>query len=53
MIVTDIRGQQMHAEEIGAGTNSLVFDASALPAGIYIMRFISDGMNINRKIILR
>ncbi len=53
MVMTDIRGKQLHAEEIGAGTNSLVFDASSMPGGIYIMRFVSDRINISRKIILR
>jgi PKD repeat protein/photosystem II stability/assembly factor-like uncharacterized protein len=52
MSVTDVRGQLIHAEEIGIHENFRSFDASSLQKGVYIMHFVSSEMNVNRKIIV-
>ena len=52
MSVTDVRGQLIHTEEIGMHENFRSFDASSLQKGVYIMHFVSDEMNVNRKIIV-
>ena len=52
MSVTDVRGQLIYAEEIGIHENFTSFDASSLQKGVYIMHFVSDEMNVNRKIIV-
>ncbi len=51
--VTDIRGQVVHSEQVGDGKAVHQFDATSLPQGIYIMSFVSENLNVNRKIIVR
>ena len=53
MSVMDIRGQLIHTEEISSTEAITSYDATSLPQGIYIMSFVSDEMNVNRKIIVR
>ncbi|MCK4569721.1 MAG: PKD domain-containing protein [Bacteroidales bacterium] len=53
MSVRDIRGQHIHTEEIGSEKALVHFDATSLPQGIYIISFISNKLNVNKKIIVR
>jgi len=53
MNILDIRGQLIHTEEISNTTAITSFDASSLTQGIYIMNFVSEELNVNRKIIVR
>ncbi len=53
MNVRNVSGQILHTEEISSDRSSTSFDAASLPAGIYIMSFISDEMSVVKKIILQ
>ena len=53
MRISDVRGHLIHSEQLGNSRSVHQFDASGLPQGIYIMSFISDNLNVNRKIIVR
>ncbi|MCK5765005.1 MAG: PKD domain-containing protein [Bacteroidales bacterium] len=53
MCVRDVRGQLVHREDIAPDIAVSRFDGSALEKGIYIMSFISDEINVNKKIIIR
>ncbi|MCK5079818.1 MAG: T9SS type A sorting domain-containing protein, partial [Bacteroidales bacterium] len=53
MSVRDVRGQLVHREDIAPDIAVSRFDGSALQKGIYVMSFISDEINVNKKIIIR
>jgi len=52
--IFDINGKEMMNQSSGiqtAGQHILLFDGSSLPAGVYIMRIVSNGNAANEKII--
>ena len=53
MSVRTVSGQLMHMESIEASNSMSSFDASALPKGVYVISFVSNEINVNRKIIVR
>jgi len=53
MSVITPNGQMVHTESIDASSSLSSFDASALPKGIYVINFVSNEINVNRKIIIR
>lgn len=53
MRVMDIRGQIVYEESLDQKETLIQLDATDFPAGIYMINFVSDEMNIIKKIIVR
>jgi photosystem II stability/assembly factor-like uncharacterized protein len=53
MDIRSVSGQHILREVIKTGTSFTQFDASALVPGVYFISFTSNGMNVNRKIIVK
>ncbi|MEE4257010.1 MAG: PKD domain-containing protein, partial [Bacteroidales bacterium] len=53
MSIRNLNGQEVWKEDIGSGRKQSIFDASDMPKGIYFISFVSNEMNITRKIVVR
>jgi hypothetical protein len=53
MSIRNLNGQEIWKEDIGKGQNQFSYDASGMPKGIYFISFVSNEMNITRKIVVR
>jgi hypothetical protein len=52
MKLIDVRGQMVYSESVSSNQTLLQLDASSFPAGIYMISFVSDEMNVIQKIIV-
>jgi len=53
MSLGTVNGQLVHMESKGANNSMSSFDASTLPRGVYVISFVSNEINVIRKIIVR
>jgi hypothetical protein len=53
MSVQNVNGQIIYEEMIGQNSSVASFDASSVPAGIYMISFVSNEINVVQKIIVR
>ena len=52
MSVQNVNGQLMYTEKIGTDSDFSRVDASGFPRGIYFISFVSNELNVTRKIIV-
>jgi hypothetical protein len=53
MLVNSAQGQLMFSKDILPAEDNIRLDASNWPGGVYFASFISDGMNVTKKIVAR
>jgi PKD repeat protein/photosystem II stability/assembly factor-like uncharacterized protein len=53
MLVSSAQGQLMFSKDILPAEDNIRLDASNWPGGVYFASFISDGMNVTKKIVVR
>jgi PKD repeat protein/photosystem II stability/assembly factor-like uncharacterized protein len=53
MSIQNVNGQVIYEEMISHSNSVATFDASSVPAGIYMISFVSNELNVVQKIIVR